>query len=90
MHSVRLWELKTDYDPVDIWNMTETGCFFKVLPKERFAEKKSWTRGGKKPKMRPAIVFPVSAYCHPENLFVLYSNVKVIFYLKTLRQGRNI
>ena len=25
----RLWELIKDYDPADIWNMDETGCFFK-------------------------------------------------------------
>ena len=25
----RLWELIKDCDPADIWNMDETGCFFK-------------------------------------------------------------
>ena len=28
----RLWELTKDYDPVDIWNMDKTGCFFKAVP----------------------------------------------------------
>ena len=43
----RLWELTKDYDPVDIWNMGETGCFFKALPEKGLAEKKSQIRGGK-------------------------------------------
>ena len=37
----RHWELTKDYDPVDIWNMDEAGCFFKVLPDKGSAEKKS-------------------------------------------------
>ena len=28
----RLWELTKDYDPIDIWDMDETGCFFKAVP----------------------------------------------------------
>ena len=57
----RLQELWKDYDPVDIWNMDETGYFFKALPEKGLAEKKSQTRGGKKSKTRPAIAFFVSA-----------------------------
>ena len=41
-----LWELTKDDDPVDIWNMEETGCFFKALPMKGLAEKKSQARGG--------------------------------------------
>ena len=37
----RLGELTKDYDPVDIWTMDETVCFFKVLPEKGLAEKKS-------------------------------------------------
>ena len=36
----RLWELTKDYRPADIWNMDETGCFFKALPEKGLAEKK--------------------------------------------------
>ena len=57
----RLWELIKDYDPVDIWNMDETSCFFKVLPEKSLAEKKSQARGGKKSKTRLTITFFVSA-----------------------------
>ena len=57
----RLWELTNDYDPVDIWNMDETGCFFKALPGNGLAKKKSQIRGGKKSKTRLTIAFFVSA-----------------------------
>ena len=56
----RLWELTKDYDPVDIWNMEETGYFFKALPEKGLAEKKSQALGDKKSKMRLAIAFLVS------------------------------
>ena len=56
----RLWELTKDYDPVDIWNKDETGCFFKALLDKGLAEKKQ-TRGGKKPKTRLTISFFISA-----------------------------
>ena len=158
----RLWELTKDYDPVDIWNMGETGCFFKALPEKGLAEKKSQIRGGKISKTWLIISFFVNAAeeeviepifiwrsaklrcfknlinpkrpynvhyyssqkswmaneiidsvltkinrkmaaakrnilllvdnapCHPENLVVSYSNLKVFFYLKTLRQDCNL
>ena len=57
----RLWELTKDYSPADIWNMDETGCFFKALPEKGLAEKKSQARGGKKSKTRLTIAFFVSA-----------------------------
>ena len=53
----RLWELTKDCDPVDIWNMDETGCFFKALPEKGLAEKKAQARGGKKSKPRLTIAF---------------------------------
>ena len=57
----RLWELTKDYDPIDIWNMDETGYFFKALPEKGLAEKKSQARGGKKSKTRLTIALFVSA-----------------------------
>ena len=57
----RLWELTKEYDPVDIWNMDETSCFFKALPEKGLAEKKSQARGGKKSKRRLTIAIFVSA-----------------------------
>ena len=56
-----LWELAKDYDPVDIWNMDETCCFFKAFLEKGLAEKKSQARGGKKAKTRLTIAFFVNA-----------------------------
>ena len=36
----RLVELTRGYEPADIWNMDETGCFFKALPEKGLPEKK--------------------------------------------------
>ena len=57
----RLWELTKDYDPIDIWNMDETGCFFRALLEKGLAEKKSQARGDKKSKTRLTIALFVSA-----------------------------
>ena len=43
----RLVELTRGYELADIWNMDETGCFFKALPEKGLAEKKSQARIGK-------------------------------------------
>ena len=42
----RLWELTMDYEPVNIWNMDETGSFFKALPEKGLAEKKYSSKMG--------------------------------------------
>ena len=57
----RLVELTRGYELTDIWNMDETGCFFKALPEKGLAEKKSQARGGKKSKTRLTIAFFVNA-----------------------------
>ena len=41
----RLWELTKDYDTVDIWDIDETGCFFKTPPEKGLAEKKQSSQG---------------------------------------------
>ena len=61
MHGWKLLELTKDYDTVDIWNMDNTGCFFKALPEKGLAEKQSKVRGGKKSKTRLTIAFFFSA-----------------------------
>ena len=57
----RLWKLTKDYDTINIWNMDETGCFFKAHPEKGLAEKKSQARCGKKSNTRLTIAFFVSA-----------------------------
>ena len=56
----RLVELTGGYKLADIWNMDETGCFFKALPEKDLAEKKSQARGRKKSKTRLTIAFFMS------------------------------
>ena len=56
-----LLKLTRDYEPADIWNMVETGCFFKALPGKGLADKKSQARGSKRSKTRLAIAFFVNA-----------------------------
>ena len=42
----RLWELTRDYEPAEIWNIDETGCFFKAQPEKGLVAKKSQARVG--------------------------------------------
>jgi len=57
----RIRELCKDYDQRDIWNMDESGCFFKALPSKGLARKGKKTKGGKKSKQRITVAFFVSA-----------------------------
>ena len=57
----RLRELTKDYDPANICNMEETGCFCKALREKGLAEENSQAIGGKKSKPRLIIAFFVSA-----------------------------
>lgn len=57
----RLKELCKGYELKDIWNMDESGCFFKTLPTEGLALKGKKAKGGKKSKQRITVGFFVSA-----------------------------
>ena len=46
----RLRELCKGYHLKDIWNMDESGCFFKALPSKGLAHKGKKCKGGKKSK----------------------------------------
>ena len=46
----RLKILLKGYKVEDIWNMDETGCFYRALPEKTLAERKKECRGGKKAK----------------------------------------
>ena len=48
----RLPEIMEGYDEKKIFNMDETGCFWKALPEKGFAEKGKVCKGGKKSKLR--------------------------------------
>ena len=57
----RLRELCKGYHLKDIWNMDESGCFFKALPSKGLAHKGKKCKGGKKSKQRMTVAFFVSA-----------------------------
>ena len=57
----RIVELTEGYKLEDIWNMDETGCFFKTLPEKGLVEKGKKAKGGKKSKQRLTVAFFVNA-----------------------------
>ena len=57
----RIKELCKGYDQRDIWNMDESGCFFKALPAKSLAQKEKKAKGGKRSKQRITVAFFVKA-----------------------------
>ena len=57
----RLQELREGYSSENIWNMDESGCFFKALLDAGLIQKGEKAKGGKKSKQRFTIAFFVSA-----------------------------
>ena len=57
----RLPEILSGYSKADIWNLDETGCFWKALPTKGFCEKAQQCKGGKKSKLRVTVAFIVNA-----------------------------
>ena len=56
-----LQELTSSYSSKNIWNMGESGWFFKALPDKRLVENCKQANGGKKSKQRFTIAFFVIA-----------------------------
>ena len=46
----RIQELTKGYSSENIWNMDESGCFFKALPDKGLVEEDKEVKGGKKSK----------------------------------------
>ena len=57
----RIVELTEGYELENIWNMDESGCFFKALPEKGLVEKGKRAKGGKKSKQRLTVAFFVNA-----------------------------
>ena len=57
----RIQELTEGCSSENIWNMDESGCFFKALPDKGLVEKGKEAKGGKKSKQRFTIAFFVNA-----------------------------
>ena len=56
----RINELIEGYPLENIWNMDESGCFFKALPDKGLVEKGKQAKGGKKSKQRLTVAFFVN------------------------------
>ena len=56
-----LLEVLSGYSKAEIWNLDETGCFWKALPTKGFAQKAQQCKGGKKSKVRVTVTFIVNA-----------------------------
>lgn len=51
----RIPELVSEYAIEDIWNLDETGVFWRALPEQGFGQKKKECSGGKKAKQRVTV-----------------------------------
>lgn len=57
----RLPHILEGYRTEDIWNLDETGCFWKALPDKGFGQRAKECKGGKKSKQRMAVTLIVNA-----------------------------
>ena len=57
----RLPEILEGYTAQNIWNIDETGCFWRALPEKGLAEKGKACHGGKKSKLRVTVALFVNA-----------------------------
>ena len=78
--TVELWkervsELVEGYAAEDIWNLDETGCFYKALPHRGFAQKGSSCHGGKKSKER-TVALMVNAGGGKETAVVIWRSAR--------------
>lgn len=67
----KLPQLVGNYKAQDIWNMDETGCFWRALPDKGMAEMKKQCKGGKQSKHRVTIAFFVNGAGESESLPVV-------------------
>lgn len=70
----RLPEILRGYDKKNVYNLDETGCFWKALPQQGFAVKGKECRGGKKSKQRFTIAFMVNAAGEKEKPVVIWKS----------------
>ena len=64
----RLPQILEGYKAEDIWNVDETGCFWKALPNKGMVQMKTECKGGKKSKHRVTIAFFVNGAGESESL----------------------
>ena len=71
----RLPEILQGWQPGDIWNMDETGQFFRALPNRSLTEASQSCTGGKKSKDRLMCVFFVNASGGKEKPIIIGKSV---------------
>ena len=57
----RLTTILAECKAKDVWNVDESGCFYRALPDKTLAEKKKECKGGKKAKERITVAFFANA-----------------------------
>ena len=62
----RVPEILRGYDKRDVFNLDETGCFWRALPNRGFGQKGKQCKGGKQSKCRFTIAFLVNAHGEKE------------------------
>jgi len=70
----RLPEIVAGYKKEDIWNMDESGVFWRALPDKGFGEKRKACKGGKKSKNRLTVAFFVNAAGEKEKPIVIWKS----------------
>ena len=70
----RLPEILQCYAKGDIWNMDETGVFWRALPEYGFGQKGKKCKGGKKSKQRVTVAFFVSASGTKEKAIFIWNS----------------
>ena len=72
----RLPEILKGYKKEDIYNLDESGCFWRALPDSGFGERGKKCKGGKRSKQRFTIAFMVSASGTKEKPIVIWKSEK--------------
>ena len=70
----RLPEILNDYEKEDIYNIDETGCFWRAIPDQGFGEKGKKCKGGKNSKHRMTVTFLVNAAGDKEDTVVIWKS----------------
>ena len=80
----RLPEIVQGYSSEDVWNLDETGFFWKALPDKGFGQKVKECKGGKKCKQRITITFIVNGLVKVRVSLLLFGNLNTLDVIRGL------
>ena len=72
----RIPELVSEYAIKDIWNLDDTGVFWRALPEQGFGQKGKECRGGKKVRERVTVALIANACGDKEAAVVIWKSAK--------------